>query len=133
MDFEKAYDSMDLHYLYIVMLKMNFPIIWRKWISECAGSATTYVLVNESHTTEFPMERGFRQGDPFSPFLFLLVAEGFNMLMKSFVEVDLYHGYVVGRDDSVSISHIQFLDDTLLLGDKSWANVRSMRAVLTIF
>jgi len=39
-DFEKAYDSVDLDYLDSVMIKMNFPTLWRKWISVCVGSAT---------------------------------------------------------------------------------------------
>ena len=68
-DFEKAYDSVDLHYLDAIMVKMNFPTLWRKWISECVGSAMASVLVNGC-----PMERGLWQGDPLSPFSFLLVA-----------------------------------------------------------
>jgi len=78
------------------MLKMNFPTLWRKWISVCVGLATTSVLVNGSHTEEFSMERGLRQGDPLLPFLCLVVAEGFNVLMNSLVAADLYSGYHVG-------------------------------------
>ncbi|MCI22831.1 cysteine-rich receptor-like protein kinase, partial [Trifolium medium] len=33
----------------------------------------------------------------------------------------------------MSVSHLQFADDTLLLGEKSWANVRALRAVLVLF
>jgi len=132
-DFEKAYDSVDLHYLDAVMLKMNFPTLWRKWISECVGSATASVLVNGSPIEEFPIERGLRQGDLLSPFLFLLAAEGFNVMMSSVVEAGLYHGYRVGIHDGNSLSHLQFADDTLILGVKSWANVRYMRAVIILF
>jgi len=38
-DFEKAYDSVDLNYLDSVMANMNFPTLWRKWIFECVGMA----------------------------------------------------------------------------------------------
>jgi len=69
-DFGKAYDSVDLKYLDSVMVNMNFPTLWRKWISECVGTATTSVLVNGIPTEEFPIERGLHQGDPLSPFLF---------------------------------------------------------------
>jgi len=49
-DFEKAYDSVDLKYLDDVMMNMNFPTLWRKWILECVGTATSSVLVNGSPT-----------------------------------------------------------------------------------
>jgi len=81
-DFEKSYDSVDWGYLDKVMRKMAFPVLWRKWIKECVSTATTLVLVNGSPTEEFHLKRGLRQGDPLSPFLFLLVDEGLNVMMK---------------------------------------------------
>jgi len=132
-DFEKAYDSVDLKYLDEVMQKMNFPTLWRKWMSGCVGSATASVLVNGSPTDEFNIERGLRQGDPLSPFLFLLAAEGFNVLMLYLLEAKLFHGYKVGCGDELCLTHLQFADDTLLIGEKSWQNVRSMWAMLLIF
>jgi len=70
-DFEKAYDSVDLSYLDMVMQKMNFSTLWRKWMSICVGTATAAVLVNGCPTEEFPMERGLRQSDPLSQFFFI--------------------------------------------------------------
>jgi hypothetical protein len=115
------------------MGKMGFPTLWRKWIRECISTATASVLVNGSPTDEFPLERGLRQGDPLSPFLFLLAAEGLNVLMQAVVEGNRFVGYRVGGQEAVSVSHLQFADDTLLLGSKSWANVRTLRAVLLLF
>ncbi|GAU35959.1 hypothetical protein TSUD_207630 [Trifolium subterraneum] len=129
-DFEKAYDSVVWGYLDEVMGRMSFPGLWRKWIKECVCTATASILVNGSPTDEFPLERGLRQGDPLSPFLFLLAAEGRNVLMEAAVAYNLFTGYSIGERDSVTVSHLQFADDTLLLRVKSWANVR---AVLVLF
>ncbi|KAK2356228.1 hypothetical protein QL285_093578 [Trifolium repens] len=63
---------------------MSFPVLWRKWIKECVCTTTASVLVNGCPTEEFPLERGLRQGGLLSPFLFLflLAAEGLNVLME---------------------------------------------------
>jgi hypothetical protein len=109
----------DWGYLDEVMRKMSFPVLWRKWIRECVCTATASVLVNGSPTEEFHLERGLRQGDPLSPFLFLLAVEGLNVLMEAVVAGNLFTGYIIGEQDPVTISHLQFADDTLLLGIKS--------------
>jgi len=114
-DFEKAYDFVDWGYLNEVTGSMDFPTLWRKWIKEVS------------------IERGLRQGDPLSPFLFLLAAEGLNVLMKALVEAKMFTGYRVGGATPVVVSHLQFVDDTLLIRNKSWANVRAMRAGLVLF
>lgn len=43
-DFEKTYDSVNWQYLQMVMERMNFPKLWRKWIMECVSTATSSVL-----------------------------------------------------------------------------------------
>lgn len=89
--------------------------------------------MNGSHTYEFPLHRGLRQGDPLSPFLFLWATEGLNVTMSAVVAAYLFTGYGVGSNNSLVVSHLQFADDTLLLGVKSWDNVRALWAVLLLF
>jgi hypothetical protein len=90
-------------------------------------------FVNGCPTEEFPIQRGLRQGDPLSPFLFLLAAEGFDVLMKASMANDLYHVFGVGPQREVKLSNLQFADDTPILGEKSLLNVRTIRAVLLLF
>ncbi|GAU41823.1 hypothetical protein TSUD_299890 [Trifolium subterraneum] len=58
---------------------------------------------------------------------------GLSVLMEAAVAHNLFTGYSIGELDPVSVSHLQFADDTLLLGVESWANVRALHAVLMLF
>jgi len=55
------------------------------------------------------------------------------VLMESLSWNNLFSGYLVGSNAETTVSHLQFADDTLILGDKSWVNVRAMRASLLLF
>ncbi|MCI55214.1 RNA-directed DNA polymerase (Reverse transcriptase), partial [Trifolium medium] len=56
---------------------------------------------------------------------------GLHVLMEAMVEHNLFTGYNVG--ELAPVTHLQFTDDTLLIGTKSWANVCALRAVLVLF
>lgn len=111
------------------MSKMGFSVLWRKWIRECLNMASISILVNGSPTEEFKVGMGLRQRDPLSPFLFLIVAEGLNVIMREVVALGCFNGYKVG---DVSISHLQFADDTLRIGEKCSVNIWSIKAVLQL-
>lgn len=81
-DFAKAYDSVDWNFLDMMLKGFGFCNKWRSWVKECVSSACASVLVNGSPPGEFKLERGLRQGDPLSPFLYLLVAEGLSLLVE---------------------------------------------------
>lgn len=97
-DFAKAYDSVDWGFLFDMMRRMNFPDRWVRWMRGCVTMARANVLVNGCPSGEFALERGIWQGDPLSPFLFLFVAEGLNILMKKAVSEGLLRPAVIGRD-----------------------------------
>jgi len=79
------------------------------------------------------LKRGLRQGDPLSPFLFLLAVEGFNILMNYMSANQFFHRYKVGIGTITVVAHLQFADDTLIIAEKPWANVCAMRAILMLF
>jgi hypothetical protein len=95
-----------------------------------AGSLS--VLVNGSPTSEINIQRGLKQGNPLAPFLFLLVAEGLGGLMRSAVEKNYFKGVGVG-EGSVVVSHLQYADDTICVGEASMENLWTLKAILRGF
>ncbi|MCH93254.1 LINE-1 reverse transcriptase like, partial [Trifolium medium] len=131
-DFEKAYDSVDWSFLEYMLRRFGFDNKWIHWIRACVFSGKLSVLVNGSPTSEINIQRGLKQGDPLAPFLFLLVAEGFAGLMRSAVAKNLFNGFGVGAEGLV-VSHLQYADDTLCIGEATMENVWTLKALLRGF
>lgn len=131
-DMEKAFDSVSWDYLFLMMRSMGFSEKWINWIRECLRTARIVILVNGSPTNEVSMSRGLRQGDPLSPILFLIAAEGISGLVKATKQLDIFKGIAVGSK-KIEISHLQYADDTLLIGVASESEIRAMKAIMRCF
>ena len=92
--------------------KKGFGQRWRKWIRGCLFSANFSVMINEKPRGLFGTSRGVQQGDPLSPFLFILVADVLSKLVKKACDKELIEGFIIGRD-KVKNSHLQFANDML--------------------
>nr|KAJ0207903.1 hypothetical protein LSAT_V11C500236740 [Lactuca sativa] len=87
-DFEKAFDSLSWDYLDKILEKFGFGDKWRGWVKACQFSSRAAMLANGSPTEEFSLNRGLRQGDPLSHFLFILAIEGLHDLISMAVRED---------------------------------------------
>ena len=116
MDLEKAYDHVEWPFLFLVLKKMGFGEKWIGWIKWCVSTARFLVLVNGTPSGFFQSSRGLRQGDPILPYLFVVVMEALNCLIKRAVNGGfLSHCQVRGRGgEGVKISHLLFANDTLI-------------------
>ncbi|KAJ0535047.1 putative RNA-directed DNA polymerase [Helianthus annuus] len=131
-DFEKAYDSINWKFILSNLKAMNFPLLWRKWIGAGLKSGRASVLVNGSPTKEFGLSRGLRQGDPLSPFLFILALEALDVIMKRAIKCELFKGVVLPRDGP-TISHLCYADDAIFLGEWSAENIKNLNRFLRCF
>ncbi|GJX30274.1 RNA-directed DNA polymerase, eukaryota [Tanacetum coccineum] len=112
-DFEKAYDSVRWDYLDDVLKRFGFGEKWCGWIQNCLLSSKGSVIVNGSPSKEFQFHRGLKQGDPLSPFLFLLIMESLHISMQRVVDADLFRGIQVGS--SLQVSHLFYADDAVFM------------------
>lgn len=127
-DLSKAYDRVEWTYLKEIMIKLGFNILWIDLILKCITSASFSILINGEKKGHFKASRGLRQGDPLSPYLFLLIAEGLSHLISK-----------ANRDSRLSglrcingptISHLLFADDSLIFCKADERELMSMKNLL---
>ncbi|GJS54821.1 RNA-directed DNA polymerase, eukaryota, reverse transcriptase zinc-binding domain protein [Tanacetum coccineum] len=114
-----------------VLGKFGFGDKWRKWIQCCLHSSKGSIIINGSPTDEFQFGRGLKQGDPLSPFLFLLIMESLHISFQRVVDAGMFHGIDVGG--LVNLSHMFYADDAVFIGEWSESNITSLIHVLDCF
>nr|GEV77062.1 hypothetical protein [Tanacetum cinerariifolium] len=128
-DFEKAFDSLRWDFLDLVMEKLGFGHKWRSWIQGCLRNARSSILANDSPTPQFEIFKGLRQGDPLSPFLFILAMESLHAFTCKAEDLGLFKGAFIGRDN-MSISHLMYADDVIFFGEWSRNNAHNLICML---
>ena len=119
-DLVKAYDSVEfmIHCLHCFGLPMKFL----NWINECITSPRFYVCLNGTLVGYFEGKKGLRQGDPLSPYLFVLAMEVFSRIMA---ECTSKSGFKFHPNClKMKLTHLCFANDLLIF---SKANVSSKK------
>nr|GEZ16883.1 hypothetical protein [Tanacetum cinerariifolium] len=131
-DSEKAYDSVEWVFLSNTLKHFGFPELMVKWIMNCVTSTSFTVNVNGDHVGFFKGMRGLRQGDPLSPYLFTLVMEVFNLVLRR--EIDMNPSFRFHwQCKELKLTHLCFANDLLLLCNGDSNSVAILKNAISIF
>ena len=133
LDIEKAYDSINWNFLMKVLLKMGFG--WMEWIWWCISTTKFSVLVNGVPTGFFPNSKGLQQGDPFSPYLFVLGMEVLSTLIRRAVDGGFLSGCrLQGRGGvELIVFHLLFVNDTVIFCEARKEQLTALSWILAWF
>ena len=113
LDISKAYDRVEWTFLQGIMQKLGFDQRWVQLAMETITTTSYSVFINGEPKGFITLSRGIRQGEPLSPYLFLLCAKGLSALLHKAVENREING-IMSSQYGVCISHLLFADDGLL-------------------
>jgi ribonuclease HI len=128
-DMSKAYDRVEWRFLEAVMRKMGFRDGWIKLVMMCVTSVQYSVIVNGEPCGLFSPTRGLRQGDPISPYLFLICAEALSSMVTQANREGLLSGVPTSRRGP-NISHLFFADDSVFFCRATLAQWSNLSAIL---
>ncbi|XP_050257533.1 uncharacterized protein LOC126702755 [Quercus robur] len=132
LDISKVYDRVEWDFLRGIMTKLGFPLLWINWVMTCITTPTFSVLINGKPFGHISPSRGLRQGDPLSPYLFLLCAEGFTALLAKAELEERIHGVSICRR-APRISHLLFADDSLLFCQATQREVNEVIGIIQTY
>lgn len=128
-DMQKAFDRVEWGVLCRILNALGFSNKFVNWISECISTTSSEILLNGRIWGGFQAERGLRQGDPLSPFLFISLSELLpRILNRAFLE-GAFQGVKVSRTAS-PIDHLLFANDLVLFCRADCAEVANLKACL---
>lgn len=121
LDMYKAYDCLEWDFLLKVLSSFGFHSHWIDLVRGCISSVSYRIKFNGGLSDLFFPSRGLRQGDPLSPYLFILAAECLSRHLSNAADQGLLDGLKIGRD-APSITHLFFADDAMIMCKATRAN-----------
>ncbi|KAL2224793.1 UNVERIFIED_CONTAM: hypothetical protein Sindi_3034800, partial [Sesamum indicum] len=130
--YNQAYDTVEWDFLLAVLQLFGFPQTFTRWIEECVTTAAFSIGLNGNPHGFFTGARGLRQGDPLSPYLFVLVMEVLHLGLLQLIEQDLQFSYH-WKCEPAKVFQLGFADDLLLFCRADLDSLRILKRGLDRF
>ena len=131
-DLEKAYDKLEWSFIREVLIRANLPAELIDIIMSCISTVSTSILFNGEALELIYPSRGIRQGDPLSPYLFILCMEYLSQLIVEKCNAKLWQP-VKASGSGPAFSHLFFADDLVSFARANGTNCSTIRDVLDEF
>lgn len=131
-DLEKAYDRINWSFLTNTLKDFNFPEKWVELIMNCVMYTSMSILWNGSPLPDFKPTRGLRQGDPLSPYLFVLCMEKLSHMIHMAVEERKWKGLRASKNGP-NITHLFYADDLMIFAEADESACRHIMDALNHF
>ena len=129
LDMSKAYDRIEWPFLKKMMQKLGFQEKWIDLIMKCVTTVSYCIKVNGEYTDRFFPQRGLRHGDPLSPYLFILCAEGLSALLQQAESDGKIEGIKIRRE-APRVNHLFFADDSLILMKARCSGAQALKQIM---
>lgn len=131
-DMSKAYDRVEWRFIERVLQRLGFHAKWVQLIMQCVSTVSYSYLINESVHGEVTPKRGIRQGDPLSPYLFILCGQVLSGLCRNAEKDGTLQGIRVATK-CPRVNHLLFADDTMFFCQTSPANCDKLKSILWMY
>ncbi|CAM8985571.1 unnamed protein product [Rhodiola kirilowii] len=131
-DMSKAYDRMEWIFLEKMLIGLGFDETWVSRVMACVRTVTYRVKINGQFSNIITPGRGLRQGDPLSPYLFIICQEWLTLKLNAEQCSGRLDGVRLGRGIP-TINHLFFADDCVLFLKASLHSLQVLKDILSLY
>ena len=131
-DMNKAYDRIEWGFMEKCLLAYGFNQNWVNLVMNCVRGVTYRYKINGIPSQKVKPSRGLRQGDPLSPYLFILAMDALSYMLNQAKENGRLQGIKLTTSSPV-LTHLFFADDVVLFCNARVEEAYELKRILNVF